>query len=62
MFYKLAMNFKTSFIFRVFGCIFTIMETTENSIPFCALKCLRNVEDISNSVHPLKYGMVCICF
>lgn len=34
------------------------METVEDSIPGCALKCLRNVEDVSHSVHPLKYGVV----
>lgn len=35
------------------------METVEDSIPSCTLKCLRNVEDISHSVHKLKYGVVC---
>lgn len=34
------------------------METVEDNIPGCALKCLRNVEDVSHSVHPLKYGVV----
>ncbi|VVC35337.1 Hypothetical protein CINCED_3A022753 [Cinara cedri] len=33
------------------------METIEDCKPGCALKCLRNVEDISDSIHPLKYGM-----
>lgn len=32
----------------------------EQNIPNCALKCLRNVEDVSQSVHKVKYGVVCI--
>lgn len=35
------------------------METTENNKPNCAIKCLRNAEDVSHSVHALKYGVVC---
>lgn len=35
------------------------METTENNKPNCALKCLRNAEDVSHSIHALKYGVVC---
>lgn len=34
------------------------MENMEQSMPSCALKCLRNVEDVSQSVHQVKYGVV----
>ncbi|XP_060868332.1 uncharacterized protein LOC132943378 isoform X3 [Metopolophium dirhodum] len=33
------------------------MENIEESMPGCALKCLRNVEDTSQSVHKVKYGV-----
>ncbi|XP_050055376.1 uncharacterized protein LOC114120381 isoform X1 [Aphis gossypii] len=33
------------------------MENMEQSMPSCALKCLRNVEDVSQSVHQVKYGV-----
>lgn len=29
----------------------------EQNMPSCALKCLRNVEDVSQSVHQVKYGV-----
>lgn len=36
------------------------MDSTEDSIPSCILKCLRNVGDnVSHSEHQLKYGVVC---
>jgi len=34
------------------------MENIEECMPGCALKCLRNVEDTSQSVHKVKYGVV----
>lgn len=34
------------------------MEINEDTISGCTLKCLRNVEDILNRVHSLKYGVV----
>jgi len=34
------------------------MENIEQSMPSCALKCLRNVEDVSQNVHKIKYGVV----
>jgi len=36
------------------------MENIEKNMPGCALKCLRNVEDVSQNVYPVKYGVVCI--
>lgn len=38
------------------------METSKDSVPACILKCLRNVEDVSNDTHSLKYGVVCWFF
>lgn len=34
------------------------MDNMEQSMPSCALKCLRNIEDVSQSVHQVKYGVV----
>ncbi|XP_025197198.1 uncharacterized protein LOC112595983 isoform X2 [Melanaphis sacchari] len=33
------------------------MENVEQSMPNCALKCLRNVEDVTQSIHQVKYGV-----
>lgn len=54
------MDIYRHFLFLVLDCIKLKMENIEQSMPGCALKCLRNVEDVSQSVHRVKYGVVCI--
>lgn len=33
------------------------METIEDMK--CIIKCHRNADDVTQSIHPLKYGVVC---